>query len=86
MRNDMLQLKKHKKVLQTTQETNGSEFHLVAELSECVNPEGYTSLTFNTVWTGAKNPKEQQTKYTVLLSPEAVFNLSSMLMEFGGSK
>lgn len=75
-------MKQLKQIIQTTQEISGSEFHLVAEISECVNPEGYTSLTFNTVWTGAKNPKEQQTKYTVILSPEAVLQLTSSLIAF----
>jgi len=70
-----------KQTLQTTQETNGSEFHLVAEVTECSNPEGYTSLTFSTVWTGAKNPKEQQDKYTVLLSPAALVALRNLLVE-----
>ena len=70
------------KIIQTTKETSGSEFHLVAGLRECPNPKGFTELTFNTIWTGAKNPKEAQDKFTVLLSPEAMVHLSLMIEEF----
>ena len=70
------------KIIQTTQETSGSEFHLVAELKDCPNPKGFTELSFSTVWTGAKNPKEAHDKFTVILSPEAIAHLTMMLHEF----
>jgi hypothetical protein len=66
-----------KVILQEIQEQSGSVHKLIAETVPVVG--GYTSLTFSTIWTGAKNPDEPQIKYRVHLTEESKKRLKELL-------
>ena len=66
-----------KVILQEIQEESGYVYKLMAETSAGLG--GYTSLTFSTIWTGAKKPDEPQIKYRVHLTEEAKKRLKELL-------
>lgn len=66
-----------KVILQEIKEESESLHKLYAETSPCIG--GYTTLTFSTVWTGAKNPDEPQIKYRVHLTEEGLKKLKELL-------
>lgn len=70
-----------KVLIQEVEEVSGSAYQLYAELKDCPSPEGFKQLTFSSVWTGAKHPKEHQIKESFILSPFAVQQLKDMLGE-----
>ena len=72
-----------KKLLHEIHEHSGSVYQLYAELADCANPAGYKTLTFSSIWTGAKRPELEQKKGSQFLSPEALKNLKSLLEESG---
>lgn len=60
-------------------EQSGSEYELWAELTPCVTPEDYTMLRIYSLYSGAKNPKQSWERAKILLSPESLSNLKSLL-------
>ena len=68
-----------KTLILETPETNGSAYQLYAEVIDCKIPEGTKQLVFSSVWTGAKHPKEHQTKCNFMLDRAAVKKLKELL-------
>ena len=68
-----------KEILQEIPEESGSVYKLIAETAPSLG--GYTTLTFSTVWTGAKKPNEPQIKYRVHLTDEAKKKLIELLRD-----
>ena len=66
-----------KVILQEVHEESGSVYQLIAETTSSIG--GYTTLTFSTIWTGAKKPNEPQIKYRVHLTEEAKEKLKELL-------
>jgi len=66
-----------KVILQEIEEQSGSVYKVIAETQSGLG--GYTSLTFSTVWTGAKKPDEPHIKYRVHLTDEAKKRLKELL-------
>ncbi len=66
-----------KTVIQEVHEESGSVYQLIAETEPSIG--GYTTLTFSTIWTGAKKPTEPQIKYRVHLTEEAKKKLKELL-------
>lgn len=59
--------------------SNVDGFHTYASLTSANHPEGYYSLKITTQWETARNPTEEQVKYTLLLSPSALNNLRTLI-------
>jgi hypothetical protein len=59
--------------------SNVDGFHTYASLTPANHPEGYQSLKITTQWETARNPVEEQVKYTLLLSPSALNNLRTLI-------
>jgi hypothetical protein len=68
-----------KTLIHETEELSGSAYQLYAEIIECESPQGMKQLVFSSVWTGAKHPKEHQTKCNFMLDPTAVAKLKQLL-------
>ncbi len=66
-----------KTVIQEVHEESGSVYQLIAETEPSLG--GYTTLTFSTIWTGAKKPNEPQIKYRVHLTEAAKEKLKDLL-------
>ena len=66
-----------KSVIHEVHENSGSVYQLIAETEPSLG--GYTTLTFSTIWTGAKKPTEPQIKYRVHLTKEAKEKLKELL-------
>lgn len=60
-------------------ESSGSTYQLFAELVPVLNPAGHHTLTFYSVWTGAKDPEAPQVKGQFMLGPDAINNLKQLL-------
>jgi hypothetical protein len=66
-----------KSIIHEVHENSGSVYQLIAETEPSLG--GYTTLTFSTIWTGAKKPSEPQIKYRVHLTEEAKRKLKELL-------
>jgi hypothetical protein len=66
-----------KVILQEVHEESGSVYQLIAETEPSLG--GYTTLTFSTIWTGAKKPDQPHIKYRVHLTDEAKRKLKELL-------
>jgi hypothetical protein len=66
-----------KTVIQEVKEEAGWVYQLIAETEPSIG--GYTTLTFSTIWSGAKKPTEPQIKYRVHLTDEAKRKLKEIL-------
>jgi hypothetical protein len=66
-----------KVILQEVPEISGSTYRLIAETEPGLG--GYTTLTFSSIWTGAKKPDEPHIKYRVHLTDEAKKHLKEIL-------
>lgn len=66
-------------LIHETEEPSGSTYQLYAEIIECESPQGMKQLVFSSVWTGAKHPKEHQTKCNFMLDDAAVAKLKELL-------
>ena len=66
-----------KVILQEVPEESGSTYRLIAEVEPSLG--GYTTLTFSTIWTGAKKPNDPHIKYRVHLTDEAKKRLKEIL-------
>ena len=68
-----------KKLIHEIEEVSGSKYQLWAELSDATDQSKSRTLSFKSVWTGAKDPTAEQKRWEVTLSPEGVSNLKSLL-------
>ena len=68
-----------KKMIHEVKEQSGSDYQLWAELTECARPEGYKSLRFYSMYTGAKDPEIPWQKGQFFLPPESLQNLKDLL-------
>lgn len=60
-------------------EQSGSEYELWAELVPCTTPTDYSMLRVYSLYSGAKDPTIQWERAKLLLSPESLSNLKSLL-------
>ena len=67
-----------RKLITEIKDVSGNDYQLYAELIDCVVPAGHKMLSFSSVWTGAKDPKLEQNKFRMILSPESLNNLKEM--------
>lgn len=68
-----------KTLITEIQEESGSAYQLWAEITDNAVPPDHKTLVFSSVWTGAKNPKEHQTKCKFMFSPESLAKLKELL-------
>ena len=68
-----------KKLITEVKDVSGNDYHLYAELEDIAIPDGYKVLSFSSLWTGAKDPKLEQNKFKMMLSPESLNNLKELL-------
>ena len=54
-------------------------YHTYAYFEPVNHPAGYHSLRVTSQWETAKDPDAEQTKFNMLLSPEALNNLRTLL-------
>jgi hypothetical protein len=54
-------------------------FHTYGYLEPVENPSGYYVLRITTQWETAKDPKAEQVKLTMFLSPDALNNLRTLI-------
>lgn len=56
---------------------SSGEMHTYAELLPLTNPQhlGWYNFRVTTIYDGACNPDQEQVKFTLILSPEALDNL-----------
>lgn len=59
--------------------SNIDGFRTYASLTPANHPNGYKSLRITTQWETAKNPDAEQVKLNILLSPDALNNLQTLL-------
>lgn len=59
--------------------SNVEGYHTYAYLEEVNHPRGYKSLKITSQWETAKDSMAEQTKVNLLLSPEALNNLRSLI-------
>ena len=70
-----------KKMIHEVVEQSGNNYQLWAELTDCLRPEGYKTLKFTSMYTGAKNPEVPWNKGEFFLPPESLNNLKDLLAE-----
>jgi hypothetical protein len=58
--------------------SNVDGYHTYAHLEQAQHPEGYYNLKISSQWETAKNPLEEQTKISLLLSPDALNNFKKL--------
>ena len=68
-----------RKLITEVKDVSGDDYQLYAELTDCARPEGHKMLSFSSVWTGAKDPKLEQNKFRMILSPESLNNLKNLM-------
>lgn len=56
-------------------------YRVYADLFPVPDPEGYTMLKITTQWDNAKNPEDEQVKFTQILSSTALNNLYQLLKD-----
>jgi hypothetical protein len=59
--------------------SNVEGYHTYAYLEPAADPAGYYSLKFTSQWETAKDPVAEQNKFHMLLSPDALNNLRTLL-------
>lgn len=59
--------------------SNVDGYHTYASLISANHPDGYKSFQISTQWETAKDPYAEQTKLNILLSPDALDNLRTLL-------
>jgi len=68
-----------RKLITEVKDVSGNDYQLYADLTDCDSPEGHKLLSFSSAWTGAKDPKLEQNKFRMMLSPESLNNLKELL-------
>lgn len=59
--------------------SNVDGYHTYAYLENANHPAGYKSLRITSQWETAKDPTAEQTKLSMLLSPDALNNLRTLI-------
>jgi len=59
--------------------SNVDGYHTYGYFEPIQNPEGYHSLRITSQWETAKDPEAEQTRFTMLLSPDALNNLRMLI-------
>ena len=59
--------------------SNVDGYHTYGYFEPINHPEGYTSLRITSQWETAKDPEAEQTRFTMLLSPDALNNLRTLI-------
>ena len=59
--------------------SNVDGYHTYGYFESVINPAGYYSLRITSQWETAKDPEAEQTRFTTLLSPEALNNLRNLI-------
>lgn len=59
--------------------TDNGNYVLSAEVIECQNPNNFFQLKFTSKWRDAKNPNEEQVKFTAMFTKEELKYLSEFL-------
>lgn len=59
--------------------SNVDGYHTYAYFESVNHPKGYTSLRITSQWETAKDPDAEQTRFTMLLSPDALNNLRTLI-------
>ncbi len=59
--------------------SNIEGYHTYVYLEPANHPEGYYSFKVTSQWETAKDPVAEQTKLTMLLSPDALNNLRTLI-------
>jgi hypothetical protein len=54
-------------------------YHTYGYFTPVQNPQGYYSLKITSQWETAKDPEAEQTRFTMLLSPDALNNLRNLI-------
>ena len=59
--------------------SNVDGYHTYGYFSEVPHPEGYYNLKVTSRWETAKDPDAEQVKFSMLLSPDALNNLRTLI-------
>jgi len=59
--------------------SNVDGYHTYAYFEEAVHPAGYYTLKVTSQWETAKDPEAEQTRFSMLLSPDALNNLRTLI-------
>ena len=59
--------------------SNVDGYHTFAYLEPANHPVGYHALRITSQWETAKDPEAEQTKISLLLSPDALNNLRTLI-------
>ena len=62
-----------------TELNNVDGYRTYADLNQVQYPEGYYSLKITSKWETAKDPEAEQTRLTMILSPDALNNLRQLI-------
>ena len=68
-----------RKLITEVADVSGDGYQLYADITDCAIPNGYKMLSFSSAWSGAKDPKLEQNKFRMILSPESLDNLKELL-------
>jgi len=59
--------------------SNVDGYHTYGYFEPMNHPEGYCALKITSQWETAKNPEAEQTRFTMILSPDALNNLRTLI-------
>lgn len=59
--------------------SNVDGYHTYAYFNQVQHPEGYYSLKITSQWETAKDSEAEQTRFTMILSPDALNNLRQLI-------
>ena len=59
--------------------SNVDGYHTYGHFEPVQNPEGYCNLKITSQWETAKDPEAEQVRFSILLSPEALNNLRTLI-------
>ena len=62
-----------------TELLNNDGFRIFAYLEPANDPDGYQMLKITTQWDNARNPEDEQVKLNLILSPDALNNLRTLI-------
>jgi hypothetical protein len=62
-----------------TELSNVDGYQTYAYFNQVQHPEGYYSLKITSQWETAKDPDAEQTRFTMILSPDALNNLRTLI-------
>lgn len=68
-----------RKLITEVHEESGATYQLWADLADVAVPAGHKTLTFSSVWTGAKDPKLEQKKCKFMFNNADLKKLVSLL-------